>query len=205
MFHGLLEWLRGLDPAALYAVACLSAAVENVFPPLPSDAVVAFAAFAAARGRGSAALAFAAVLAGNVAGAMFMYWLGRRYGAATALKRLGGGEAQEAKLRSWYARHGLLAIAVSRFLPGVRAIVPPVAGALGVGPLRAAVAMGVPSGLWYGAITYAAFTAGGDFEALTARIAAGQRWGGIAAVVVVAGALAVWFVRRRRRAAGGAG
>ena len=56
---------------------------------------------------------------------------------------------------------------MSRFLPGVRAIVPPVAGALGVGPLRAAVAMGVPSGLWYGAITYAAFTAGGDFEALT--------------------------------------
>ena len=200
MFHGFLEWLRGLDPAALYAVACLSAAAENVFPPLPSDAVVAFAAFAAARGRGSAAAAFVAVLAGNVAGAMFMYWVGRRYGSEAALKRLGGA-GQEARLREWYARHGIAAIAVSRFLPGVRAVVPPVAGALGVGAVRAGIAMAVPSAIWYGGITYLAFTAGGDFEALTARIAAGQRWVAIGAGVLVAAAALVWYVRRRRGAA----
>lgn len=201
MFDGLLEWLRGLDPAALYAVACVSAAVENVFPPLPSDVVVAFAAFAAARGRGSAGLAVAAVLAGNVAGAMFMYWVGRRYGSAAVIKRLGGGEAQETKLREWYARHGIVAIAVSRFLPGVRAVVPPVAGALGVGALRSAIAMAIPSGIWYGGITYLAFTAGGDFDALTASIAAGQRWIGGAAALVAFTVAVVWYVRRRRRRA----
>lgn len=197
MFSGLLEWLRGLDPAALYAVACLSAALENVFPPLPSDAVVAFAAFAAARGRGSALVAVAAVLVGNVAGAMFMYWVGRRYGSAAVLKRFGG-HAQEAKLRDWYARHGLLAIAVSRFLPGVRAVVPPVAGALGVGAARSAVAMAIPSGIWYGGITYLAFTAGGDFDSLTARIGAEQRWLGGAAAIIAVAAVGVWYVRRRR-------
>jgi len=76
--------------------------------------------------------------------------------------------------------------------------VPPVAGALGVGALRSAIAMAIPSGLWYGGITYAAFRAGGNFEALTARIVAGQRWLGIAAAVVVATAFAVWWLRRRR-------
>ncbi len=199
MWDALLAWVRDLSPSALYAVAGLSAAVENVFPPLPSDAVIAFAAFAAARGRGSGRAALVIVLAGNVAGAMAMYAVGVRYGAQAVLKRFGGAEAQEAKLRSWYARYGLVAIVVSRFLPGVRAVVPPVAGALGIGAVRSAIAMAIPSGIWYGAITYAAYTAGGDFAALRARLAAGQRWISVAAIVVVAIATGVWWMRRRER------
>lgn len=198
---GLLDWLRGLPPLTLYAVACAAAAAENVFPPLPSDVVVAFAAFLAAQGRGSAVGAFTAVLLGNVAGAMFMYRVGATIGAERVLRRFGASGEQEAKLRGWYARYGVFAIALSRFLPGVRAIVPPVAGALRVGAVRAAVAMAIPSGLWYAAITYLAFTAGGNFDALKARIATGQRWIGIAAAAVVGVLLAVWLVRRRRRPA----
>ena len=201
----LLEFLRGLNPAALYAVACLAAAAENVFPPLPSDVVVAFAAFAAAQGRGSALGAFLSVLLGNVAGAVFMYGVGARIGAERVLRRFGAGPEQADKLRGWYGRYGLGAISVSRFLPGVRAIVPPVAGALHVGLVRAAIAMAIPSGIWYAAITYFAFTAGGNFDALRARISAGQKWLGIVAGVVVALALVVWLVRRRRApSAGGA-
>jgi membrane protein DedA with SNARE-associated domain len=197
----LLEFLRGLHPAALYAVACASAAAENVFPPLPSDVVVAFAAFLAAQGRGSAAGAFLSVLVGNVAGAMFMYRVGAKFGAERVLRRFGAGGAQEERLRAWYGRYGLGAIAVSRFLPGVRAIVPPVAGALRVGAVRAGIAMAIPSAIWYGGITYLAFTAGGNFDTLRARIAAGQRWLGVGAAVLVAIAALVWWVRRRRAAA----
>ena len=196
---GLLEFLRGLNPAALYAVACLAAAAENLFPPLPSDVVVAFAAFLAAQGRGSAVGAFASVLVGNVAGAMFMYYLGGRVGAERVLRRFGAAGGQEAKLRAWYARYGLGAIAVSRFLPGVRAIVPPFAGALGVGAVRTGIAMAAASGLWYGGITYLAFNAGSNFEALSARIAEGQKWLGIGAAVIAALALLAWLMARRRR------
>lgn len=200
----LLEWLRGLDPAALYAVAGVSAAVENVFPPLPSDVVVAFAAFLAAQGRGSAVGAFLAVLLGNVAGAIFMYQVGARYGAERVLKRFGATAAQEAKLRGWYGRYGVGAIIISRFLPGVRAIVPPVAGALRVGVVRSAIAMAIPSGIWYAAITYLAFTAGGNFDALKARMAAGQRWLTVGAAVIAVAALLVWWLRRRRAPASAA-
>ena len=194
----LLEFLRGLNPLALYAVACVAAAAENVFPPLPSDVVVAFAAFLAAQGRGSALGAFLAVLIGNVAGAMFMYRVGAKFGAERVLRRFGAAGPQEAKLRDWYGRYGLGAIAVSRFLPGVRAIVPPVAGALRVGAVRAAVAMAIPSGLWYAAITYFAFTAGANFEALQAKVAQGQKWLGLGAIVLVAVGLLAWWLRRRR-------
>ena len=201
--HTMLDWLGTLPLVALYAVACVAAAVENVFPPLPSDVIVAFAGFAAARGRGSALTAFAAVLAGNVAGAMLMYGVGARYGSGAALRRVGAAGAQEARLRDWYARYGLAAIAVSRFLPGVRAVVPPVAGALGVGALRSCLAMAVPSGIWYGGITYLAYTAGSDFDVLLARVAAGQRWFAAGAGVLVVVGVVVWWVRARHERTGG--
>ncbi|HEY0776973.1 MAG TPA: VTT domain-containing protein [Gemmatirosa sp.] len=199
--NAFLRWLDGLAPAALYAVAGLAAAAENVFPPLPSDVIVAFAAFAAARGRGNLAAAFAVVLAGNLGGAMLMYAAGARYGTGPVLRRFATADVQEQRLRGWYARYGLAAIAASRMLPGVRAVVPPVAGALGVGAFRSALAMAVPSALWYGGITYVAYTAGGDFDAFAARLETGQRWVAIGALAIAAIGGAVWWYRRRARRA----
>jgi membrane protein DedA with SNARE-associated domain len=97
-----------------------------------------------------------------------------------------------------YARWGLGAIAISRFLPGVRAIVPPFAGALKVGAVRAGLAMTLASAVWYGLITYFAYQAGANFDALRARMAEGQKWLGIGAAAIVAVGLLVWWVRRRR-------
>ena len=198
MLQALLDWFAGLPPALLYVALFAAAAIENVFPPAPSDVVVAFGSFIAARGRGSPYLTFAFVLAGNVAGAMLMYGVGRKYGAQRVMQRLGAGGDGQARMEAMFARWGIWALVVSRFLPGVRALVPPFAGALKLGALRSMLAMGVASAVWYGAITYFAYTAGSNFEALRARIASGQRWAGGIAVGIVAVAVAVWLVRRRR-------
>lgn len=198
MLERLLDWFAQLPPLALYAALAVTAAAENVFPPLPADTVVAFGSFIAARGQASAIGSFAATLAGNLAGAMFMYWVGARYGADRVLRRLGGTERGSQKLQALYGRYGVWALVVSRFLPGVRALVPPFAGALRLGAAKAALAMGVASAVWYGAITYFAFTAGANFEALQAKVAQGQKWLGIGAVVIVAAGLAIWWLRRRR-------
>ncbi|MBV9880881.1 MAG: DedA family protein [Gemmatirosa sp.] len=198
MLARLLDWFGGLPPLALYLALAFAAAIENVFPPLPSDTVVAFGSFIAARGQASALGAFLATLGGNLLGAMFMYWVGARYGAERVLRRFGSAGGGRGRIEALYGRYGIWALAVSRFLPGVRAVVPPVAGALRIGAVRAALAMGLASAVWYGGITYLAFTAGANFEALQARIAQGQRWLGIGAGVLVVVGLAVWWVRRRR-------
>jgi membrane protein DedA with SNARE-associated domain len=196
--QGILDWLSSLPPAAMYLALALTAAAENVFPPLPADTVVAFGSFVAARGQGSALGAFLSTWTGNIAGAMLMYWVGARYGAERVTKRFGGEGGRE-RLERMHAKYGIWAIVVSRFLPGVRAIVPPFAGALGVGAVRTGIAMAAASGLWYGGITYLAFNAGSNFEALSARIAQGQKWLGIGAAVVAVLALLAWLVARRRR------
>ena len=198
----LLDWLSSLPPVALYAALALTAAAENVFPPLPADTVVAFGSFLAARGHGTAIGSFLATWIGNIAGAMGMYVVGRRLGAERVMRRLRGGKRAEQRLQVLYGKYGVLALALSRFLPGVRALVPPFAGALRVPPLTAAAAIALASAAWYGAITYLAFRVGASWAELSQRVGAWAKGIGIAAAILAAVAAAVvaavWWARRRR-------
>ena len=202
MLQQLLDWLAALPGAAVYGVLAIVSAVENVFPPFPADTVVAFGGFLAARGSHSIVSVFLAVWIGNVAGAMLMYALGRRYGADALIARMGGGDAGRARARlsALYGRYGTMAIFVSRFLPGVRGFVPPLAGAARVPAPRTAVVMALASAIWYGAICYLAYRIGNNWDALRAAVASSGRWIGIVAVVVAGAGVAAWVVHRRRAA-----
>jgi membrane protein DedA with SNARE-associated domain len=195
----LLQWLASLPPVALYASLAVIAAAENVFPPLPADTVVAVGSFLAARGSGSLLGAAASIWAGNLLGALGMYFVGRRFGSAALMKRLGGAEA-EARVAKMYSSYGVWALFVSRFLPGVRAIVPPFAGALKIPLMQVLPAMAVASAIWYGVIAWIGFRFGQNLEQMQKLISTATRSSGLVAVaiVVVAGGIIWW---RRRRAA----
>lgn len=196
--QALLDWLAKLPPAALYPVLAIAAAIENFFPPFPADTVVAFGSFYAARVHGSVVASFLATLTGNVAGAMGVYFLGRRYGEQWIARKFKLDSAGEARLIGAYRERGVLALFLSRFVPGFRAVVPPFAGAIRVPPLRAGLAMGTASAIWYGLITWLAFRAGASWEELSARIAHYGRLLAVVAVAVALVAAAVWYLRRRR-------
>ena len=193
------DWLSGLPPFALYAAQAGAAALENFFPPFPADTVVAFGSCLAARGQGSLAGSLLATWLGNVAGAMGVYALGRRYGSAWLASRFGGSSAEQ-RVRVLYGRYGVWALALSRFIPGVRAIVAPLAGALRVPAHKAALAIGAASAVWYGGITYLAFRLGADWESLQRAMAAAGRNVAIGAAALAVVAASVWLVLRRRRA-----
>jgi membrane protein DedA with SNARE-associated domain len=198
----ILAWLEGLPVVALYSALAVIAAVENVFPPVPADTVVAFGSFLAARGHGTILGAFLSTWLGNVIGAMLMFAAGRRYGAEwlhARLARKGRGELLEARLERLYGKYGLLALFISRFLPGVRAIVPPFAGALKIPPLRAGTMIALASAVWYGAITIVAYRLGENWEQASQLLKSGQRSLVIGVAIVVAIGLGVWALRRRRR------
>jgi membrane protein DedA with SNARE-associated domain len=201
----MLAWLASLPAPALYAVLVVTAALENFFPPLPADTIVAFGTFLAARGEATAVGAFLATWLGNVAGAMSVYALGRRYGAEAVQKRIfaygKAGKKAESRFEKLYVRYGMLALFLSRFLPGVRALVPPFAGAMKmpVAPVFAAIA--VASGIWYGTVTVAAYHVGSDWDALRTRLMEVSRTttlvAGTVLTLLVAGWIVVRAVRRR--------
>ena len=199
--QSLFAWLETLPPLALYLALAAAAAIENFFPPFPADTVVAFGSFYAARVHGSVIAVFLSTLAGNLAGAMAVYYLGRRYGEPWLQRRFHVSEQKEHRLETAYKRWGLPGLFLSRFLPGIRAIVPPFAGAFKVPAGRAALAMGLASAIWYGVVTWVAFRAGSSWSELQHRLAAlGKTTAIVAAALVVIG-IAVWLVLRARRKA----
>ena len=196
---GLTEWLIHLPTHVLYVALAVIGAVENVFPPVPADTVVALGSWLAARGQGSALIAFIAPVAGNIAGAMGMYYVGRRHGREWMHRRFPAlaNEDSERRLRALYEKYGVMALVLSRFIPGVRAVVPPFAGAMHVPAGITAAAISIASIVWYGSISYLAFRAGSDWTHVMRLI----RQSGLVAAIVAAVVLliaAVWWLRRRR-------
>lgn len=195
-----LAWLSAVPVAVLYVALTVAAAIENIFPPFPADTIVAVGSFLAARGKGSVFAAFAATWLGNVGGAMVTYAVGRRYGAERLERRLLGekGPGAEMRLERLYGRYGLISLFASRFVPGLRALVPPFAGALRVPPLRAGLAIGSASAIWYGTVSYLGFTLGGNWQRVSALVVEYGRALALAAIVVLLGAFMIWWTRSRR-------
>ena len=195
-----LNWLGSLPPAALYAMLAVVAATENFVPPIPADVIVAFGAFLAARENRSPIPTIVAVVIGNVGGALGMLALGRRFGADWIRRRMRGvmGENAEQRVQHWYNRYGLPALFLSRFLPGVRAVVPPLAGAIRV-PLPGAIAaIAIASTIWYAALALIAYRLGSEWDRIMDAIKGFQTVAAIVAGAIVAVGVIVLFIVRRR-------
>jgi membrane protein DedA with SNARE-associated domain/uncharacterized tellurite resistance protein B-like protein len=146
-----LVWLAGLPPAAVYVVLALLAAVENVLPPVPSDAAVALGAFLTNRGLTTPVGVFLVTWSANLAGAAGVYYASKRYGRRLFATRTGRrllAPRSLAIIEREYLRFGVAGIFVSRFLPGLRAVVPPFAGLVGLSPARTFIPMALASAIW---------------------------------------------------------
>ncbi len=200
----IISWLTDLPIGALYLSIFVISAIENIFPPFPADAVVAFGSFLAARGKASPYNTFLVSWIGNLCGAALMYYVGRKYGSSAFMSRLErwAGKGAEQRLMKLYGKYGLPALFVSRFLPAVRAVVPPFAGAMKLPPLPVALAVASASGIWFAFITFIAFRAGSNWDVLYATIVRSGKIISLAAVALVIVATAVFIFRRKKKSAG---
>ncbi len=202
MLETVIAWLGDLPIGTLYVAIAGLSAFENFFPPFPSDGVIAFGSFLASRAQGSPFTVFVLGWFGNVAGAMVTYTLARRFGSDMILKRLEryAGPTAENRMKDLIARYGFGGLFVSRFLPGVRAVVPPFAGAMRLPPVKVFLAIASASALWFGIITFLAFRAGDNWDLLQEYILRSGTWAGVISATIVALMVAIWLLRRRKRA-----
>jgi membrane protein DedA with SNARE-associated domain len=120
----------GIPPLAIYTVVFLSCILESFFPPWPTDVLVLYAGFLAGRGQLEPGIVLVVAIAGTQVGVMATFWLARRWGPALLAGRCGRLFRADrlAQLERWFARYGVPAVAISRFFPGIRALVMPAAG-----------------------------------------------------------------------------
>lgn len=161
--EGVLQYLGNQPPLLIYLAVGLGAAIENVFPPIPADTFVLFGAFLATQGRADSWLVFAATLTGNVMTALMTYGLARRYGRPIFRTRVGHmilRPGQIDQIEAFYSRYGIWTIFFSRFLPGLRAVVPVFAGVSHFGFWRTALPLATASAAWYGLVIVVGTIAG---------------------------------------------
>ena len=204
LLEDLLQQLPSFPPAAVYLTIAVLAATENVFPPIPADTAVAFGAFLSNAGAISAPAVFGITWTANVASASATYiaarTLGRRFVSGPIGRRLLSRKALM-RIERWYRRYGIWGIFFSRFVPGVRAVVPPFAGIAGLGAVRALVPVAVASGIWYGVLTWVAAALIPKLDDV-ARFVVGLNTAALLAMMTLAIGISIWVLatRRTRRA-----
>lgn len=123
----LADWTVGLMEIIGPAGAGIAIALENLFPPLPSEVILPMAGLAASRGTFTLAEAIIWTTLGAVVGAFLLYGLGAWLG----LDRLRAIAAKVPLLHpedidrtvGWFTRHGGKAVFFGRMIPIFRSLI----------------------------------------------------------------------------------
>lgn len=171
--------------------------LESACVPIPAEATMMFAGFAVSQGKLGLAAAIAVGVAGNVAGAWLVYYLGL-YGGRPLIDRYGRymllrPEHVELTER-WFARYGPLSVVVCRLLPGVRSFVSLPAGVARMPIWRFTLYTALGSLPFVAFLAWLGVKVGANWRAIEQSF----KWLDYA---VVAGlvALVIWAVARRMR------
>lgn len=130
MFSGLADWVTDVIGRIGYVGVALLVALENVFPPIPSEIVLPFAGFTARDGKATLWGMVIAATIGSIVGALVLYgiaaWIGPdrldrflvRYGKWFRLT-----PADVAKADRWFDKHSDKAVLLCRCVPLVRSLI----------------------------------------------------------------------------------
>jgi membrane protein DedA with SNARE-associated domain len=195
-----LSFFVGLPPFLIYLVLGAGSALENIVPPIPADAFVLGGGFLSALGGLDAPLVFLVTWSTNVLSALAVYQISRAHGPSFFQHGWGRhllNHHQMERLRLFHEEWGVVAIFLTRFLPGLRAMAPAVAGVSRLGWWRVAPPVAVASAIWYGALVWLGSTAGTHLDEIKERVdQANLMLLGIALVLFCCAGL--WWWRSRR-------
>ncbi len=185
-----------------YTGLALLVALENLFPPIPSELILPLAGFYVGRGEFSFLPALLSSTAGSVGGALVLYGIARWGGRRVILRfhaLLRVDEEDLGRLDEGFRRHGLFYVAGARLLPGLRSAVSVPAGIERMPLLPFFVLTTLGSAAWNAALIGAGVYLGANFDRVSDLI------GPASAVIlaIAATAIVVWWVHRRRRRSAG--
>jgi membrane protein DedA with SNARE-associated domain len=107
--------------------AGLAIALENLFPPLPSEVILPLAGFTASRGEFTIAEALLWTTLGSLVGAVALYWIGALFGRqrmrAVAVHMPLVKVEDIDRAEEWFARHGAAAVFLGRMVPVFRSFI----------------------------------------------------------------------------------
>jgi membrane protein DedA with SNARE-associated domain len=194
----LLDWSVSLMDIVGPPGAGIAIALENLFPPLPSEVVLPMAGLAASNGSFTLFEAIAWTTAGSIVGAFLLYglgaWLGvdrlRRIAARVPLLH----PEDIDRTVGWFDRHGGAAVFFGRMIPIFRSLISIPAGVTRMPLWRFGLLTAAGSLIWNTIFVMTGFLLGESWPLVEQYVDVLQY------VVIAAVALAVaWFVFSRTR------
>jgi membrane protein DedA with SNARE-associated domain len=200
MFDNLTPWVTDALRAGGGGALALVMLGENLFPPIPSEAVLPLAGFLVAQGTLTLPVALALSTAGSVVGALILYAIGR-WGGRPVIYRwrrfLRLDEEQLDRADAWFDRRGPQLVFLCRMVPIARSVISVPAGAseMSIGLFFALTTAG--SLIWNALLISAGLVLGRNWEVVSDTVGTYSNVV-LIALVVLAGAGAVIAWRRRR-------
>lgn len=193
-------WIADLIEAFGVLGVALLMALENLFPPIPSELILPFTGFLVSRGELGFLPALIASTAGSLFGALVLYALGRwggrnlilRYGRLLRVK-----EADLDRAEGWFDKYDEWVVLFGRMIPGVRSVVSIPAGMLRTPFVRFVLLTTAGSATWNTLLLGAGWYLGDNWREIAGIV------GSLSNVVLVLVAVAlvsaiVWWWRRGR-------
>lgn len=189
------EWVIDVIGKLGYFGVALLMLAENLFPPLPSELIMPFAGFLAAKGELHPVLVVAAGALGSLLGALPWYFAGRKVGAER-LRRLAGQHGRWIALtpdeidrgKDLFEKHGPLVLVFGRLVPALRTVVALPAGLAGMRLLPFMLWSLLGSLIWTAILTGAGYLLESQYERI-------GKWLNPISTAVFA-IIVVWYVVR---------
>lgn len=205
--QGFTEWVVSVMDALGAPGVGLLVALENLFPPIPSELILPLAGFTSSLGSMHLVSAIAWATIGSVLGALALYWVGRAFGheriARWAAKLPLVDPADVERTVAWFGRHGRKAVFLGRMIPIFRSLISIPAGMRNMRLPKFVLLTTAGSTIWNTILIVAGFMLGENWEVVEEYAGYFQNLVIVAVVVFVI----VWIVlkvrkARRKKAAG---
>ena len=193
------DWVQWLERYSVVIVPAL-AIFEQVGIPLPAVPALLATGALAASGRVSIALVIGAIVVVTLPVDLVWYELGRRRGSRvlSGLCRLTlEPDVCVRRTENLFLRFGVRTLLVSKFLPGMTTVLPPLAGVFGVSRLQFALYDAAGSVLWAGVWMGLGFVFSDAIEQVILRVASLGRSAGLVVAAALILYILVKYLRRQ--------
>jgi membrane protein DedA with SNARE-associated domain len=192
----------GIQLLERYSVVVLPVLVvaEQVGVPLPAVPALLAVGALAAHGRASSLLVIGAIAAVALPVDLVWHELGRRRGASVLLRLCRVSLEPDvcvSRTQDLFLRHGVRALLVAKFLPGLTTVMPPLAGIFGVPRLRFALYDLAGVVLWAGSWMGVGYLFSDTIEMVALRVSELGRAAGLVVAAALVGYVGLKYLRRR--------
>lgn len=196
---GIAGWAIGVMEALGGFGAALLIALENLFPPLPSEIILPLAGFTASRG----SLGFVEVLAwctaGSIAGAWALYGVGAALGRERTRKLMNWLPLVKIedvdRTEAWFHKHGKSTVFFGRMIPIFRSLISIPAGVTRMPLVLFTALTAIGSLIWNTALISAGYLLGENWTRVEGVVGVFSK----VVLVAIVLALAWWVIRRVRQ------